>query len=50
MSQTLTGTRSVATAAPPKITCEDFLVQYDGVHAEWVDGDAELAMSVSDDH
>ena len=50
MSQTLTGTRPVVADAPPKISYEDFLVQYDGVHAEWVDGEVELAMSVSDDH
>ena len=50
MSQTLIGTRPIATDAPPKISYEDFLVQYDGVHAEWVDGEVELKMSVSDIH
>ena len=50
MSQTLTGTRPAATDTPPKISYEDFLVQYDGVHAEWVDGEVELRMSVSDVH
>ena len=50
MSQTLTQTRPAPTYAPPKISYEDFLVQYDGVHAEWVDGEVELKMSVSDVH
>jgi len=50
MSQTLTQTRPAPTDAPPKISYEDFLVRYDGVHAEWVDGEVELAMSVSDTH
>jgi len=50
MSQTMAGTRPTATDAPPKISYEDFLVQYDGVHAEWVDGEVELRMSVSDAH
>ena len=50
MAQTLPGTRHAAIDAPLKISYEDFLVQYDGVHAEWVDGEVELAMSVSDDH
>ena len=50
MSQTMTEARPVVTNAPPKISYEDFLVQYDGVHAEWVDGEVELKMSVSDVH
>ena len=50
MSQTLTQTRPAPTDAPPKISYEDFLVRYDGVHAEWVDGEVELKMSVSDIH
>jgi len=50
VSQTLTQTRPAPTYAPPKISYEDFLVQYDGVHAEWVDGEVELKMSVSDIH
>ena len=49
MSQTLTGTRP-ATEAPAKISYEEFLVRYDGVHAEWVDGEVELTMPVSDAH
>ena len=50
MPQTTPGTRPAATDAPPKISYEDFLVQYNGVHAEWVDGEVELALSVSDSH
>lgn len=50
MSQTMTGSRPALTTAPPKISYEDFLVQYDGVHAEWVDGEVELMSAVSSKH
>ncbi len=50
MSQTLAQSQLVPTDTPQKISYEDFLVQYDGVHAEWVDGEVELRMSVSDAH
>ena len=50
MAQTLTETRSAPTNAPPKISYEDFLVRYEGIRAEWVDGEVELKMSVSDIH
>lgn len=51
MAQTLTETRPTPTYAPPKISYEDFLVQYDGVHAEWVDGEVELmSAAVSSNH
>lgn len=50
MAQTLTETRPTPTYAPPKISYEDFLVQYEGIRAEWVDGEVELKMSVSDIH
>ncbi len=49
MAQTLT-VRPAATDAPPKISYEDFLVRYEGIRAEWVDGEVELKMSVSDIH
>jgi Uma2 family endonuclease len=50
MSQTMIGTRPLAADAPAKISYEDFLVRYDGVHAEWVDGEVELMSPVSDAH
>ena len=50
MSQTMTEARPALTDASPKISYEDFLVQYDGVHAEWVDGEVELRMSVTGVH
>lgn len=50
MAQTLTQSRPAPAFTPPKISYEDFLVQYDGVHAEWVDGEVELKMSVSEIH
>ncbi len=50
MAQTMTVRPAAAAQASPKISYEDFLVQYDGVRAEWVDGEVELKMSVSDDH
>jgi Uma2 family endonuclease len=31
-----------AVLAPPEITFEDFLASYDGVHAEWVDGQVHV--------
>ena len=50
MSQTLTQSRPAPTYAPPKISYENFLVQYEGIRAEWVDGEVEQKMSVSDVH
>ena len=50
MSQTMTEARPVVTNAPPTISYEDFLVRYEGIRAEWVDGEVELKMSVSDIH
>ncbi|MGI4789650.1 MAG: Uma2 family endonuclease [Janthinobacterium lividum] len=50
MSQTMTVTRPAEAYAPPKISYEDFLVQYDGVHAEWVDGEVEFMSPISDAH
>ena len=50
MAQTMTEARPAPTYAPPKISYEDFLVQYDCVHAEWVDGEVEVRMSVSGVH
>ena len=50
MSQTATATRPVYPDAPPKITYEEFLERYDGVHEEWVDGEVELMSPVSDLH
>lgn len=50
MSQTMPGTRPAPPTAPPKISYEDFLVRYEGIRAEWVDGEVELKMSVSDIH
>lgn len=43
------------TIAPPptptdKLTFEDFLVKYDGRHAEWIDGKVILAMPAADRH
>ena len=48
MSQTMIDTRPVATTAQPKISYEGFLVQYEEIRAEWVDGEVELKMAVSD--
>ena len=50
MSQTATATRPASSDAPPRITYEEFLERYDGVHAEWVDGEVELMSPVSDLH
>ena len=50
MSQTMTEARPVVTDAPPKISYEDFLVRYEGIRAEWVDGEVELKTPVSDIH
>jgi Uma2 family endonuclease len=35
---------------PGKITYEQFLKRYEGIRAEWVDGEVELKMSVSKPH
>ena len=35
---------------PGKITYEQFLKRYEGIRAEWVDGEVELKMSVSEPH
>lgn len=50
MSQTAIMTRPAFSNAPPKITYEEFLERYNGVHAEWVDGEVELMSPVSDLH
>ena len=50
MSQTATAIRPISLDVPPKITYEEFLERYDGVHAEWVDGEVELTSPVSDLH
>lgn len=50
MSQTATNERPVAPAAPPKITYEEFLERYDGIRAEWIDGEVELMSPVSNVH
>ena len=50
MSQTLLDTRSSVAEAPAKISYEEFLVRYDGIHAEWVDGEVELMSPISDAH
>lgn len=44
---------TVATTAPARedyLSYEDFLAQYDGVHAEWVDGEVELMSPIADRH
>ncbi len=33
-----------------KISCEDFLVKYDGQHAEWIDGEVKIEMPATDRH
>ncbi len=51
MAQTMTGTRPAPTEAPPKISYEDFLIRYDGIRAEWIDGEVELmSAAVSSNH
>ena len=35
---------------PGQITYEQFLKRYEGIRAEWVDGEVELKMSVSKPH
>ncbi len=50
MSQTATDARPVAPAAPPKITYEEFLERYDGIRAEWIDGEVQLMSPVSNVH
>jgi len=50
MSQTATAMRPVSSDMPPKITYEEFLERYDGVHAEWVDGEVQLMSPVSNAH
>lgn len=48
-------TEEIAVSAPPqvdgsKISFEDYLIKYDGQHAEWVDGRVEVRMPVADKH
>lgn len=46
-------TSTERTMAPPVqiyMSYEDFLAQYEGVHAEWVDGKVELRVAVTDSH
>ena len=50
MSQTATVTRPAPTDAPQRITYEDFLERYNGVHAEWVEGEVQLMSPVSNVH
>jgi len=39
MSSAIAEIRPSASVLTPKITYEDFLERYDGIHAEWVDGE-----------
>ena len=50
MSQMATAMRPVLPDVPPKITYEEFLERYNGVRAEWVDGEVELMSPVSNVH
>ena len=50
MSQIATERRPATLAALPKITYEEFLERYDGIRAEWVDGEVELMSPVSNVH
>jgi len=51
MSQTLTDARPDQKVTQAKISYEEFLERYDGVHAEWVDGEVELmSAAVSSNH
>ncbi len=50
MAQIMAGTRPLVTDTPPKISYEEFLVRYDGVHAEWVDGEVELMSPIPNAH
>ncbi len=50
MSQTATAMRPASTDAPPKISYEEFLERYDGIRAEWVDGEVQLMIPVSNAH
>lgn len=50
MSQMATATRPASSDALPKITYEEFLERYNGIRAEWVDGEVELMSPVSSAH
>ena len=50
MSSILTQPRQPIPNVSPKISYEDFLEHYDGVHAEWVDGKVILMSPVSNVH
>ncbi len=50
MSQTATAMRPASAEAPQKISYEEFLERYDGIRAEWVDGEVQLMSPVSNAH
>ncbi len=50
MSQTLTDARPDQKVTPAKISYEEFLERYDGIRAEWIDGEVELMSAVSSSH
>lgn len=50
MAQVLAGASVVDAAPPGKISYEDFLQRFSGIHAEWVDGEVLEMPSVSIKH
>lgn len=50
MSQTLVDARPDQKVTSSKITYEEFLERYEGVRAEWIDGEVELMSAVSSRH